>query len=173
MEAGYFSVPDEFGLQVERVWDGTYGIYFQGSFISTFEPFASNLGDVGFFPFPETDGATGSVDYAIMPTDTPYPEEARQLVEFLASAEAQAIMVQQGGFLAPHSDVPESAYSTIDLEVLRFMRTVTVVPDLDDAIGPPFQTTFWDQLKALWVTPNMDLDTMLQDLQDDWAPPDF
>lgn len=173
LQAGYFSVPDDFDLQVERVWDGTYGIYFQGSFISTFEPFASNVGDLGFFPFPETDGAAGSVDYAIMPADTPYPEEARQLIEFLASSEAQEIMVQQGGFLAPHSDVPDSAYSSIDLEVVEFARTVTVVPDLDDAVGGDFQQTFWDELKAFWVDPTRNIDTMLQNIQDDWTAPAF
>jgi multiple sugar transport system substrate-binding protein len=173
LEAGYFSVPDNFDLQVQRVWDGTYGIYFQGSFITAFEPFASNLGDVSFFPFPETDGVTGSVDYVIMPTDTPYPEEARQLVEFLGSAEAQEIMVQQGGFLAPNMDVPDSAYSSTDLEVVQFTSTVTVVPDLDDAIGGTFQQTFWDELKAFWVDPTRDIDTMLQNFQDDWTSPGF
>ncbi len=174
LEAGYFSVPDDFDLQVERVWDGTYGIYFQGSFISTFEPFVSNLGDIGFFPFPGTNGATGSVDYAIMPADTSYSEEARQLIEFLASAEAQEIMVQQGGFLAPHTDVPDSAYSAIDLEVVQFAGTVTVVPDLDDAVGGDFQQTFWDELKAFWVdAANTDIDTMLQNIQNDWTAPPF
>ncbi|NIR17647.1 MAG: extracellular solute-binding protein, partial [Desulfobacterales bacterium] len=86
LEAGYFSVPDDFDAQVARVWDGTYGIYFQGSFITAFEPFASNLDDVGFFPFPGTDGATGSIDFAIMPALTEHPVEAQQLMEFLASA---------------------------------------------------------------------------------------
>lgn len=173
LQAGYFGVPDDFGLQVSRVWDGTYGIYFQGSFITAFEPFASNIDDVGFFPFPGTDGATGSVDYAIMPAFTEHPDEAEQLIEFLSSAESQEIMVQQGGFLAAHNDVPDSAYTTIDLEVLQFVRTVTVVPDLDDALGPPFQTTFWDVLKALWVSPTIDLDTLLQTLQDNWSAPAF
>ncbi len=173
LQTGYFSVPDDFDAQVAKVWDGTYGVYFQGSFITAFEPFASNLNDVGFFPFPETDGATGAVDYAIVPALTEHPDEAKQLLEFLASAEAQEIMVGLGGFLAPHIDVPDSAYSSIDLEVLQFMRTVTVVPDLDDAIGGGFQTTFWDQLKALWVSPTMDLDTLLQALQDDWSAPPF
>ncbi len=173
LEAGYFSVPDDFDAQVARVWDGIYGIYFQGSFITAFEPFASNLNDVGFFPFPGTDGATGAVDYAIMPALTSHPVEAQQLIEFLASAEAQEIMVGLGGFLAAHSDVPDSAYSPIDLSVLQFLRTVTVVPDLDDAIGGDFQTTFWDQLKALWVSPTMDLDTLLQTLQDSWSAPPF
>jgi multiple sugar transport system substrate-binding protein len=173
LQAGYFSIPDDFDLQVARVWDGTYGIYFQGSFITAFAPFSENLDDVAFFPFPGTDGATGAVDYAIMPALTKHPVEAQQLMEFLAGAEAQEIMVNLGGFLAANSDVPDTAYSPIDLSVLEFMRTVTVVPDLDDAIGPPFQTTFWDQLKGLWADPTIDLDTLLQALQDDWAPPPF
>jgi multiple sugar transport system substrate-binding protein len=173
LQAGYFSVPDDFDAQVAKVWDGTYAMYFQGSFITAFEPFASNLEDVGFFPFPETTGATGAIDYAIIPWLTEHPIEAGQLLGFLASAEAQEIMVGLGGFLAPNIDVPDSAYSPIDLTVLQFLRTVTVVPDLDDAIGPPFQTTFWDQLKAFWVNPTMDIDTMLQTLQDDWSAPPF
>jgi multiple sugar transport system substrate-binding protein len=173
LQAGYFSVPDDFAAQVARVWDGTYGMYFQGSFITAFEPFASNLDDVGFFPFPETTGATGAVDYAIIPVLTNHPIEAGQLMEFLASAEAQEIMVGLGGFLAPNIDVPDSAYLPLDLEVLQFMRTVTVVPDLDDAIGGAFQQAFWNQLKLLWVDPTTDLDELLQTLQDAWTPPSF
>jgi len=173
LQAGYFSVPDDFDLQVSKVWDGTYAMYFQGSFITAFEPFKSNINDVAFFPMPETDGATGAVDYAIMPTLSKHSNEAKRLMQFLAGAEAQEIMVGLGGFLAPNQDVPDSAYTAIDLSVLQFMRSVNVVPDLDDAIGPPFQTTFWDQLKGFWVNPNLNLDAMLQALQDDWAPPPF
>jgi len=174
LKAGYFSVPDDWQTQIGRVYDGTYGLYFQGSFVTTITPFSEHVDDISFFPFPETDGATGAVDYAIMPADTKNLDEAKQLMEFLAGAEAQEIMVQKGGFLAPNSDVPESAYSAIDLQVLQFMRTVTVVPDLDDAIGNPFQQTFWGELKSLWVTPDeTDLDTMLQLLQDDWTAPLF
>ena len=169
LEAGIFSVPDDWQTQLQRVYDGTYGIYFQGSFVTTISPFSENLDDIGFFPFPETDGATGSVDYAVMPAATENMDEAEQLIEFLAVAEAQEIMVQQGGFLAPNSDVPESAYNAADLKVVQFMQTVMIVPDLDDAVGNPFQQNFWDQLKAFWVDPTMDLDTMLQTLQDDWA----
>lgn len=173
LQAGYFSTPDDFDAQVAKVWDGTYGIYFQGSFITAFAPFKDHLDDIAFFPFPGTDGATGAVDYAIMPALTEHPDEAKELMEFLASAEAQEIMVGLGGFLAAHTDVPDTAYNAIDLSVLQFMRTVTVVPDLDDAIGGRFQTTFWDQLKLLWATPTTDLDTLLQTLQDDWSAPPF
>lgn len=173
LQAGYFSIPDDFAAQVAKVWDGTYAMYFQGSFITAFAPFSNNLNDVAFFPFPETTGVTGAVDYAIMSTLSQHQNEAKQLMQFLGSAEAQEIMVGLGGFLAPNKDVPDSAYSAIDLSVLQFMRTVTVVPDLDDSLGPPFQTTFWDQLKALWANPNLDLDAMLQTLQDNWTPPPF
>lgn len=171
LQAGYFSVPDDWQTQLQRLYDGTYGIYFQGSFVTTLSPFSENLDDIGFFPFPETDGATGSVDYAVMPTATENMDEAQQLIEFLAGTEAQEIMVQQGGFLAANSDVPESAYSAADLQVVQVMGMVNLVSDLDDAIGNPFQQTFWDQLKAFWVDPTMDLDTMLQTLQDDWTAP--
>ncbi|HDQ05268.1 MAG TPA: carbohydrate ABC transporter substrate-binding protein [Candidatus Bathyarchaeota archaeon] len=169
LQADYFSVPDDWQTQLQRLYDGTYGIYFQGGFVTTISPFSENLDDIGFFPFPETDGATGSVDYAVMPAATKNMEEAQQLIEFLAGAEAQEIMVQQGGFLAANSDVPESAYNPADLQVVQFMQTVTIVPDLDDAIGNPFQQAFWDQLKAFWVNPTLNLDTMLQTLQDEWA----
>jgi multiple sugar transport system substrate-binding protein len=174
LEADYFSVYDDFGLQVSKVWDGTYAMYFQGSFITAFEPFKSNINDVGFFPMPETDGATGAVDYAIMPALSKNQVQAKQLMQFLATAEAQQIMVGLGGFLAPNVDVPDSAYAPIDLSVLDFMRTVSIVSDLDDAIGPPFQTTFWDQLKGFWVNAGgTNINDMTQAFQDDWKAPPF
>jgi multiple sugar transport system substrate-binding protein len=174
LEAGYFSVPDDFDLQVSKVWDGTYAMYFQGSFITAFEPFASNTNDVAFFPMPQTTGCVGAVDYAIMTALSTHQAQAKQLMQFLGSAEAQQIMVGLGGFLAPNSDVPDSAYAPIDLSVLEFMRTVNIVPDLDDSIGPPFQTTFWDQLKGFWVNPaGTNINDMTQKFQDDWAAPPF
>jgi len=174
LEAGYFSVPDDFDLQVSKVYDGTYAMYFQGSFITAFEPFASHTDDIAFFPMPQTNGATGAVDYAIMPALSKNQAQAKQLMQFLGSAEAQQIMVGLGGFLAPNSDVPDSAYTPIDLSVLEFMKTVNVVPDLDDSIGPPFQTTFWDQLKGFWVNPGgTNINDMTQKFQDDWKAPPF
>ncbi len=41
---------------------------------------------------------------------------------------------------------------------------VAVVPDLDDAVGGKWQTTFWDQLKLLWTNPDK-LDEVLSTLQ--------
>ena len=30
---------------------------------------------------------------------------------------------------------------------------VTIVPDLDDSLGSPFQDEFWAQLKGMWAEP--------------------
>jgi len=99
---------------------------------------------------------SGSVDYAVITKDAPHPAEAKQLVQYLAGADAQEIMVGQGGFLATNLNVPSSAYTPIDKTVVDFMgqQGITIVPDLDDTIGGQWQQTFWDQLKLLWTSPS-------------------
>jgi multiple sugar transport system substrate-binding protein len=155
LEAGYFSTPADWESQLAKLWDGKYGLYFQGSFITTL-PEVKDASDLNFFAFPETTGVSGAVDYALVTKDAPHPGEAKQLVQYLAGAEAQEIMVGQGGFLATNVNVPASAYTSIDKKVVDFMGTagITIVPDLDDTIGGGWQTTFWDQLKLLWASPS-------------------
>ena len=155
LEAGYFSTPADWEAQIAKLWDGKYGIYWQGSFITTL-PEVKDVNDLDFFPFPETNGVSGSVDYAVITKDAPHLSEAKQLVQYLAGADAQEIMVKQGGFLATNVNVPDSAYTTIDKKVVAFMSQpgITIVPDLDDTIGGQWQQTFWDQLKLLWTSPS-------------------
>jgi multiple sugar transport system substrate-binding protein len=155
LEAGYFSTPADWEAQIAKLWSGQYGLYWQGSFITTL-PEVQDVNDLDFFPFPGTTGVAGSVDYAVITKEAPHPDEARQLVQYLAGADAQEIMVKQGGFLATNVNVPNSAYTTIDSKVVAFMSQpgITIVPDLDDTIGGQWQTTFWDQLKLLWTSPS-------------------
>jgi multiple sugar transport system substrate-binding protein len=155
LEAGYFSTPADWESQLAKLWDGKYGIYWQGSFITTL-PEIQNVSDLNFFGFPETNGVVGAVDYAVVTKDASHPNEAKQLVQYLAGADAQEIMVGQGGFLATNLNVPSSAYTPIDKKVVDFMgqQGITIVPDLDDTIGGQWQTTFWDQLKLLWTSPS-------------------
>jgi multiple sugar transport system substrate-binding protein len=78
-------------------------------------------------------------------------------------------MVGLGGFFGTHEDVPDSAYTPLDKKVLDFISqsTIHIVPDLDDAIGGKFQTTFWAQLRLLWVSPTTaTMDDVLQALED-------
>jgi multiple sugar transport system substrate-binding protein len=155
LEAGYFSTPADWEAQLAKLWDGKYGIYWQGSFITTL-PEIKDASDLNFFGFPGTNGVSGSVDYAVITKDAPHPSEAKQLVQYLAGPDAQEIMVGLGGFLATNINVPSSAYTPIDKKVVDFMGTagITIVPDLDDTIGGQWQTTFWDQLKLLWTSPS-------------------
>jgi multiple sugar transport system substrate-binding protein len=155
LKAGYFSTPADWESQLAKLWDGKYGLYWQGSFITTL-PEIQNASDLNFFGFPGTTGVSGSVDYAVITKDAPHLSEAKQLVQYLAGADAQEIMVGLGGFLATNVNVPSSAYTPIDKKVVDFMGTagITIVPDLDDTIGGQWQTTFWDQLKLLWTSPS-------------------
>ncbi len=155
LEAGYFSTPAEWTSQITKLWDGKYGIYWQGSFITTM-PQVKDLNDLNFFGFPGTDGVVGAVDYAVITKEAPHLNEAKQLVQYLAGPQAQEIMVRQGGFLATNTGVPASAYKPIDKKVVEFMGQsgMHIVPDLDDTIGGQWQTTFWDQLKLLWTSPS-------------------
>jgi len=155
LEDGYFSTPAEWESQLAKLWDGKYGLYWQGSFVTTL-PEVLDIADLDFFGFPGTDGVVGAVDYAVITKDAPHLDEAKQLVQYLGGADAQEIMVKQGGFLATNTQVPSSAYKAIDKKVVDFMGTagITIVPDLDDTIGGQWQTTFWDQLKLLWTSPS-------------------
>jgi multiple sugar transport system substrate-binding protein len=155
LEDGYFSTPAEWEPQLAKLWNGQYGLYWQGSFITTL-PEIEDVTDLDFFGFPGTDGVVGAVDYAVVPKEAPHVNEAKQLVQYLAGADAQEIMVGQGGFLATNTGVPSSAYTEIDKKVVDFMGKagITIVPDLDDTIGGQWQTTFWDQLKLLWTDPS-------------------
>jgi multiple sugar transport system substrate-binding protein len=167
LEAGYFSTPADWEAQLAKLWDGKYGIYWQGSFITTL-PEIKDVNDLDFFPFPGTNGVSGSVDYAVITKDAPHLNEAKQLVQYLAGADAQEIMVGQGGFLATNVNVPSSAYTTIDKKVVAFMGEpgMTIVPDLDDTIGGQWQQTFWDQLKLLWTSPSTStMNNVLEALQ--------
>ena len=167
LAAGYFSPPAEWESQLAKLWNGQYGIYFQGSFVTTL-PEVENTSDFAFFPFPATNGVSGSIDYAVITKDAPHLDQAKQLVQYLATANAQEILVKQGGALATNTGVPASDYTTVDASVVQFMGSpgITIVPDLDDTIGGQWQTTFWDQLKLLWATPNAEtMNSVLNNLQ--------
>jgi multiple sugar transport system substrate-binding protein len=167
LEAGDFSTPAEWTSQITKLWNGNYGIYWQGAFITT-EPQVLNVSDFAFFGFPGTDGVVGAVDYITLPKYAPHAAEAQQLINYLEGPEAQQIMVQQGGFLATNLNVPASAYRPIDKTVVDFMAQpgISIVPDLDDTIGGAWQTTFWDQLKLLWTSPSTStMNSVLNTLQ--------
>jgi multiple sugar transport system substrate-binding protein len=142
-------------------WQGDYGLYFMGSWITGM---VDNATDLGIIPLPGCDALVLPADYFFIPTYTEYPDEAKELFSFLIGEEAQRLQVEQGGHLATNINVPLDEYPAIDQMVYEYISDFAIAPDLDDTLGGDFQSTFWDQLKLLWVDP-AELDNVLTAIQ--------
>src|SRR5207249_1693300 len=91
-------------------------MHHQGSFITDFfvkaNPSLKPIEDFDFFPFPDIDPRySGTVEVAGdlfgMFRDTP---QARALIQYLTTPEAQAIWVKRGGALSPNKRVTQDVY---------------------------------------------------------------
>ncbi len=162
LEAGYFSEPIEWTTAVDLWWDGDYGLYFMGSWITGM---VDNPDDLGVFSLPGTGGLVFAADYFFVPTYTEHLEEVEELFKFLISEDAQEVQVGEGGHLATNIGVSIAAYPPVDREVAELLEGVDLLLDMDDTIGGEFQTTFWDQLQYLWAHPEA-LDSVLAAIQE-------
>jgi len=124
-----------FGDSPAPLFDDPPGCYMhrQASFITGFFPEGVVAGeDYDFFPFPEIDPtygtpALGAADVIVMLNDTP---DARALMQYLVTAEAQEIWAGLGGFLSPSKSVDLDVYpddmtrkiaeALVGAEVFRF-----------------------------------------------------
>jgi len=149
LDRGYFGEPTEWTAVLEEWWNGDYGLYFMGSWITGM---VDDPNDLGVFSIPGNLGIVFAADYAFVPKYTEYPDEAKALLQFLAT-QGQEIQVQQGGHIATYLPVSLELYPPVDREVAQTLAGKVALSDLDDTIGGAFQTTFWDQLKLLWVAP--------------------
>lgn len=154
---GNFSEPIPWTTGVELFWEEKYALYFMGSWITGM---VDDPDDLGVFSLPGVEGLVFAADYFFIPAYTKHPEEAKELLSFLVSEEAQRIQVAQGGHLATNLNVPLTAYPAVDKRVAELLVGKEVLLDLDDTIGGEFQTTFWSQLRLLWTNPTL-LDSIL------------
>ncbi|MCD6266862.1 MAG: carbohydrate ABC transporter substrate-binding protein [Thermotogaceae bacterium] len=162
LKKGYFGEPTEWTMVLKQWWNGDYGLYFMGSWITGM---VDDPDDLGIFALPGAKGVVFGADYAFVPKYTKYPEEAKKLLAFLCGAEGQKHQVQQGGHIATNKLVPLDAYPPVDREVAKIIVKMEALTDLDDSVGGAFQTAFWDQLKLLWVKPDR-LDDVLRVLDE-------
>jgi multiple sugar transport system substrate-binding protein len=166
LQQGYFSELRDFGVQYEYFWDEQLPLYFMGSWTPGFDAI-SDPSDLGVFMLPETDAMVASVNWFTVPRYTENQEAARRAVQELVSAESQRIWAERGGFIASNLDVSEDAYQVDVMQGLSELADeVTLVPDLDDALGDPFQSEFWSQLTGFWSNPDTEIDTMLDRLDE-------
>lgn len=152
LQNGAFSDPIEWTQAVELWWDGDYGLYFQGNFITGL---VDDPTDLGVFSLPGAEAVVTGPDTFFIPRYSEQQELAKQFASFLVSEEAQQIRAEAGGKLIVRDDIDPSAYPQADRAVAEVVSGMsTTVPDLDDSVGGDWQSEFWDQLKLLWVQPD-------------------
>ena len=146
-------------------------MHHQASFITDFfttsNPNAKPGTDFDFFPFPPI-GTTGGQNLEVagdlfgMFNDTP---QARALIKYLVTPEAQAIWVQRGGAISPNKAVPTSAYpdalSRKSADLLTGAQ-VTVF-DASDLMPEQMNNAFWKAILDFVQSPN-NLNGILQQL---------
>ncbi|HEV8633800.1 MAG TPA: ABC transporter substrate-binding protein, partial [Chloroflexota bacterium] len=146
-------------------------LHHQANFMTTFitKNFSSLKPgqDFDVFPFPDIDpknaGAVESAgDLFGMFKDTP---QARELMKWLVTPDAQAIWVQKGGALSPNKAVPESAYpDSIAKRAGEALTTAKIVRfDASDLMPEAMNNAFWKGILDFVNGPN-NLDQILASL---------
>ena len=165
-EQGYWSQQRDFGVQYEYFWDNTLPLYFMGSWTPGFEAI-QEPSDLGVFPLPGTEAMVASVNWFTIPAYSENTEAAMAVLEGIVSPEGQRVWAQQGGFIASSTGVSEDDYdAAIMAQLTEMAAAVTLVPDLDDALGNPFQQEFWSQLKGLWSGSEQEIGSILERLNE-------
>jgi alpha-glucoside transport system substrate-binding protein len=144
-------------------------LHHQASFITGF--FEDNFPDVAvagetydFFPMPgiEFEGVTTGGDLFGMFNDTP---QARSLIQYLTTPEAQQIWVERGGAISPNSEVPVDAYpdetSQRFAEILQNAETTRF--DASDLMPSAMNEAFFGAVLDYVQNPE-NLDSILADL---------
>ena len=135
---------------------------FAARFIADQFPDAVPATDYDFFPFPGGgDTGGGNIVYAFNSDPT-----TCSFLDHLASAEAQQIWVDFGGFTSVNSNIDLDAYPDVISRALAEQITAaeTFRFDLDDAIGGDLQTAFWAGVTEYLTNPSA-LDAILASIE--------
>lgn len=162
LEAGYFSDPIEWTSAVDLWWRGDHGLFFMGNWITGM---VEDPDDLAVFTLPGAEGYVGAPDNMFIPRYSENVEEARELMAFMLSREGTELRSAQGGKLSMREDVGAEHYPPAEQSLAEALAGLQILPDLDDTIGGGWQSTFWDQLKLLWVQPDA-LDDVLRNLDE-------
>jgi len=140
---------------------------FMSSFLTTNFPDVAVAGETyDFFPMPGDafNGATASGDLFGMFNDTP---QARSLIQWLVTAEAQEIWVARGGATTPNNAVPLSAYpDDTSRSIAEGLNAAEVVRyDAGDLMPAQMSRAFFGAILDYVQNP-ANLDQILSDLDD-------
>jgi len=141
---------------------------FAVGFIEAQFPNAKPGTNFDFFPFPTINahyqGAiTGGADVVVALKDTP---AVRQLVTYLATAEAQTIWVKRGGFTSPNKSIPLSEYP--DAVAQASAKMVNSASSFrfgaGDLMPSALQTAWWKAM-TIFIQDQTQLDSILNSLE--------
>ena len=143
----------------------------QASFITTFftsaNPSLQPSTDFNFFPMPDINSQFAgahvvSADAWSMFKDTP---QARKLIQYLTTADAQAIWVKAGGKLAVNKQVPISDYpDALSKESAQIVVTTAIAKyDATDNMPADMRSAAWADL-VKFIQNQGQLDSLLADL---------
>src|SRR5437879_13709971 len=122
LQAGDWSEPITWDSPgVNLFWNGTYPLYFMGSWITGM---VSDPSDLGVFSLPggvATQGIVFAADYFFVPKYATQLDSAKRLAAFLGSAAAQTEQVKVGGHIATVTGVPSSAYPPLDASIAALL----------------------------------------------------
>jgi alpha-glucoside transport system substrate-binding protein len=166
-----YVINTNFGTAANPMFDDPPGCLFhhQASFITDFfkKEAGAKDGDFAFFPFPDINaqyaGAiTGAGDLFGMFNDTP---QARSLIQWLLTPEAQQIWVERGGFISGNKNVPLDAYpdeaSKQSAEILQNAQTFRF--DASDQFPGAMNDAFFKGVMT-FAQDQSQLDSVLQEL---------
>ena len=162
LQAGHFSAPIDFPRpSYDEWWNGTYAFYMMGSWITADIPgliTGADQSDMRVVAMPAASGVSAGVnfpaDYFMVSTYARNVTAAMEFAAYLMSNAGQTIQVGQGGHLATATGVATSAYPAgLDRNIAEGLAGNTLVNDLDDTRGQPFQGVMWSELQALWNAP--------------------
>ena len=147
-------------------------MYYLGSFtqgfISDQFPELAAGDDYSFFPFPSINpqyagAVTGGADVVVMLRDT---EAARSLMQHLATAQAQQIWVERGGFTAVNSQVSLGAYpDSLAAKAAEQLAKASIYRfDADDTMPSEVQAAFWKGVLDFLQNPG-NLDSILAQVE--------
>jgi len=147
-------------------------MYYLGSFTQGFiaEQFPDLVAgeDYAFFPFPTIDpqyagAVTGGADVVVVFNDN---MTTRSFIEYLATAEAQQIWVERGGFTAANNQVSLDAYPDPLARLAAEQLTGATVFrfDADDSMPSAVQKAFWEGTLEYLQYPDQ-LDSILADIE--------
>ncbi|MGH2378252.1 MAG: ABC transporter substrate-binding protein [Candidatus Limnocylindria bacterium] len=146
-------------------------MHHQASFITDFfidnNPGLEPVTDFTFFGFPDVDpqhqgGLEVAGDLFGMFNDTP---QARELMKWLTTAEAQQIWVERGGALSPNKNVDPAAYpDEISREIGELLTNAEIARfDASDLMPAQMNAAFWEAVLDYVQDPSR-LDAILADL---------